>query len=239
MASCCRRLLVLTVATAAKATILGDGAPATIRAGSVHVEEGFAPAALVSDLRSDVAALSNAGLFGAAGSGGRAGAEDTLRSAEFCDPVHRNGDRSIGDFEAFVCLWERLDLVRQELATSLECELLPEMEVHYVRYPASGFYGRHLDDYEEDIFDVTHASRASRRRLSFICYLTDDGWTMADGGLLRAYDQGEDGQHEDHLPTGGKLVVFDSCRVEHEVLPTTRERVCLIGWFHEPASSYR
>ena len=40
--------------------ILGDGAPSTIRAGNVHVEENFAPAALVSDLRADVAALSAA-----------------------------------------------------------------------------------------------------------------------------------------------------------------------------------
>ena len=38
-----------------------------------------------------------------------------MRSATYCDPVARP-DRSIGDWEAFVCLWERLDMVREELA---------------------------------------------------------------------------------------------------------------------------
>ena len=115
---------------AAAASILHDSASSTLRSGGVHVEDGFAPSRLVTDIRADAAALSEAGLFSAAGSGGRAGHEDSLRSAAFCDPVHRNGDRSLGDFEAFVCLWERLDMVRQELASTLERELLPEMEVH-------------------------------------------------------------------------------------------------------------
>ena len=33
------------------------------------------------------------------------------------------------------------------------------------------------------------------------------------------------------LPQSGSLVLFDSKRVWHEVLPTLRERACLVGWF--------
>ena len=78
-----------------------------------------------------------------------------------------------------------------------------------MRYDKAGYYGRHLDDVEEDIFDVLAAPRASRRRLSFICYLTDEAWQESDGGILRAYDQRE-GLHEDHLPTRYAAAVLRS-----------------------------
>ena len=32
-------------------------------------------------------------------------------------------------------------------------------------------------------------------------------------------------------PEGGKLVMFESARMEHEVTPTKRERWVLAGWF--------
>ena len=34
-----------------------------------------------------------------------------------------------------------------------------------------------------------------------------------------------------------RAVLFDSQRVEHEVLVTQRERACLIGWFHSPTGA--
>ena len=232
-------MLQLLMLLSSTATVLHSTAAATLRSGEVHVEENFAPPMLVQDLRNDIDALSDAGGFSAAGSGGRAGEDDTLRSAQFCDPIQR--DRMMGDFEAFYCLWERLDIVRQELSSDMGCELLPEMEVHYVRYQQGGFYGKHLDDYVEEApalapaaLEASQAPRSSRRRFSFICYLSppDSEWAACDGGALRAYDQ-DGSAHVDHLPTSGKLVLFDSCAVEHEVLPTMRERTCLIGWFHE------
>lgn len=224
-------LIVLSVAHCA-ASLLRESAPATLASGGVHVEPAFAPSRLVSDLRADIAALDQAGFFSAAGSGGRAGSEDTLRAAEYADPIGR--PRSIGDFEALYCLWERLDMVRKELGGALGRELLPDMEIHYVRYDGlrGGYYGRHLDDVHDEAADLFE-NRSSRRRLSFICYLTppDADWSQSDGGIFRAFD--ELGGHQDILPTSGTLVVFDSCAVEHEVLPTRRERLCLIGWFHE------
>eukprot|EP00967_Tisochrysis_lutea_P056545 scaffold71430_cov31-Tisochrysis_lutea.AAC.2 len=238
-------------ATADGAQLLESGAVERVQRGAVHCERGFAPPALVSDLRADMDALAHAGLFSAAGSGGRSGYEDTLRSAEYCDPVGRL-ERSLGDFEAFFCLWERLDAVRQHLAMEMGCPFLPEMELHYVRYPPGGFFGRHVDDYESSTTaaqpagQVDAAGQGGRRAVSFICYLTppDAPWQEADGGQLRAFrvasDQNdEDGEEvwDDFSPDSGALVLFDSCRVEHEVLPTTKTRDCLIGWFHVTQST--
>jgi len=240
-----RLLISLAACHAASASVLGPGGADCVRDGGVHRERDFAPRALVVDVRADFASLAGAGLFGMAGSGGRSGDEDHLRSAEYCDPAGRP-DRAVGDWGAFFCLWDRLDALRQELATATGCPLLPEMELHYVHYPPGGFYGRHVDDYNYDPQAVAPADPAvdgGRRAISFICYLTppETPWQPADGGQLRAFAPGsaEGGEDdwEDVQPDSGSLVLFDSCRVEHEVLPTNRPRDCLIGWFHTPRST--
>ena len=213
--------------TGCTASVLEASAAESIRAGRVH-QESFAPPLLVNHLRADCAALDDEGYFQSAGSGGRAGAVDTMRSALYCDPVGR--DRSVGMWDAFFALWERLDAVRQELAVSLGLPLLEDMELHYVDYQRGGYYQRHVDD------DLQAAGAPSRRCVSFVLFLTpaDEPWEASDGGALRAYQA--DGVSQDHLPTSGSLALFDSCRVEHEVLPTTRSgRLCLIGWFHTTA----
>lgn len=99
---------------------------------------------------------------------------------------------------------------------------LREFEFHYARYPAGTFYKRHLDQFRSD----------SRRKLSVICYLNTD-WQETDGGQLALYLPAPDGKAEQQLtisPTGGRLVCFESGRLEHEVLPATRERLSITGW---------
>ena len=228
--SVARAMLAALISLTSVASILDPSAGTNILSGLVHRESDFAPPRLVNDLRTDVAALADAGFFNSAGSGGRAGSEDTMRSALYCDPISR--DRSIGDWFAFEALFERLDLVRQELEQAIGIELLPEFEIHYVHYDQSGYYQKHTDDSIELLDD-----RNSRRCVSFILYLTppEAPWPEDGGGELRAYV--EDGGHKDFLPLSGSLVLFDSCTVEHEVMPTNRKRTCLIGWFHTPAGN--
>ena len=137
-----RASLVVAIAST---TILDASAGARIRDRHVHCEDGFAPPRLVDDLRTDIVGLAEAGLFSSAGSGGRAGSADTMRSALYCDPIARS-DRAIGMWDAFFATWERLDMVRLELEESLGRTLLPEMEVHYVHYEHGGYYQRHVDD---------------------------------------------------------------------------------------------
>ena len=156
--------IMLALLTAPSGRVLAPGAAAAIQEGSLHFEAGFMPQRLVADLRQDAEACAEAGLFERAGSGDRAGAADHMRSAQYCDPIAR--DRGIGCFDAFYALWERLDMARQELSEELGLELAAEMEIHYVRYPAGGFYHRHVDD-ETQLLET----RPSRRAVSFICRL--------------------------------------------------------------------
>jgi len=67
--------------------------------------------------------------------------------------------------------------------------------------------------------------------ISCAIYLIQD-WTPADGGALRIYD---DELVRDVLPIAGTMVCFLSDRFEHEVLPATRERLALTGWFRRRA----
>jgi len=97
---------------------------------------------------------------------------------------------------------------------------LEEFECHFALYPPDSFYGRHLDRFADD----------SRRTVTCILYL-NNGWQPEDGGMLRIYLGPGEVPFEDVQPQGGTLVLFLSDAFEHEVLPSTRERLSLTGWF--------
>jgi SM-20-related protein len=77
--------------------------------------------------------------------------------------------------------------------------------------------------------DQFHA--VPHRIVTVILYL-NDAWMEADGGQLRMYFPQEDGSEriEDVLPVGGRLVVFLSEEIPHEVMPTQKERISITGW---------
>lgn len=102
--------------------------------------------------------------------------------------------------------------LNQELFLGLE-----DFECHFACYPPGACYQRHLDRFRDD----------DRRAVSVVAYLNED-WRTDQGGALRLYlDEGE----RDVLPEEGTLVVFLSGEVPHEVLPATRDRLSLAGWF--------
>lgn len=111
-----------------------------------------------------------------------------------------------------------LDTVRDFSAyLNRTCYLgITNQEFHYASYPAGTFYKRHLDRFQAD----------SSRKLSMICYLNQD-WKAEEGGQLRLYLSDNE---LDILPIGGRVVVFESDKIEHEVLPATRERRSVTGW---------
>ena len=98
---------------------------------------------------------------------------------------------------------------------------LRDCEFHYASYATGTFYKRHLDRFKTD----------SRRKLSVICYL-NHGWHTEDGGQLALYLTDIQGNERTELiePLGGRLVCFESERLEHAVLPATRQRLSLTGW---------
>jgi SM-20-related protein len=95
---------------------------------------------------------------------------------------------------------------------------LEDFESHFALYPPGAFYLKHVDRFRDD----------DRRTVSAVLYLNDD-WLPEHGGQLRMYL--DDGVEHDVVPIGGCLVVFLSGDIPHEVLPATRDRLSLTGWF--------
>lgn len=116
--------------------------------------------------------------------------------------------------------WTKVDEIRQ--AINRRCYLgLKSFEGHFARYPIGSFYIRHMDQFQQ----------VSYRLVTVIIYL-NDSWTPEDEGMLRMYLPQEDGSEKilDVLPKGGRLVVFMSGEIPHEVIPTKKERISITGW---------
>lgn len=71
------------------------------------------------------------------------------------------------------------------------------------------------------------------RRATAILYLNPD-WHPRDGGCLRIRPPSGS---RDVAPIGGRLVLFRSDCLLHEVLPTTRPRMAATAWFRGRASN--
>ncbi len=91
-------------------------------------------------------------------------------------------------------------------------------EFHYAVYPRGTFYKRHLDTFQND----------DRRKLSIVCYLNEANWPRENGGELTIYTENES---LDILPLPGRVVIFESQILEHEVkVVKESERMSITGW---------
>ena len=177
----------------------------------------FLPTTAVAALAADARQREAAGLFSTArvGRGAERDAQPDIRGDRILWL-----DQTSPDTPLHPC-WQALDVLRTTLNQTLLLGLF-SFEGHYAIYPAGAFYRRHRDRFRHD----------DARVLSCALYL-NDGWSVQDGGALRIHF--ENGTRRDVLPTGGTLVCFLSERFEHEVLPATRERLALTGWFRRRA----
>ncbi|AVR44721.1 oxidoreductase [Christiangramia fulva] len=94
-------------------------------------------------------------------------------------------------------------------------------EFHYALYPKGTFYKRHLDTFQND----------GRRKLSIVCYLNSEDWKPENGGELTIYF--DDNGREDQVnlyPFPGRLVIFESQELEHEVKAVEVPRLSITGW---------
>jgi SM-20-related protein len=175
------------------------------------VDEGFRKALLKEQTD-----LLNLGQFTKAAVG--KGDQKQVRAEIRSDEVLWMDSAALSPLQAI--FWEKVAEVQQVL--NRRCFLgLKSFEGHFARYPIGSFYKRHLDQFHA----VPH------RIVTIILYL-NESWTEADGGQLRMYFPQEDGSErvEDVLPLGGRLVVFLSEEIPHEVLPTRKERISITGW---------
>ncbi|WP_186758436.1 2OG-Fe(II) oxygenase [Echinicola salinicaeni] len=119
--------------------------------------------------------------------------------------------------------WDKIETLRREI--NQRCFLgLRSFEAHFSMYPPGSFYLRHLDQFQNVKYRV----------VTVILYL-NDSWSNEDGGALRMYLPSEGGNEEimDVYPEGGKLVVFMSGEIPHEVLTTNKTRISITGWIRD------
>ncbi len=114
---------------------------------------------------------------------------------------------------SFLVLADQLRLqLNRELFTALH-----DLEVHYAIYPPGGQYSAHLDQ----------LNSRSNRVISMVYYMNEN-WRSKWGGQLRIH---EAERYQDIEPLAGTLVLFRSDSILHEVLPTSRQRLSISGWF--------
>jgi SM-20-related protein len=187
-----------------------------IYSNSYVVVDNFVDEAFRMALLKEQTELLNKGQFTKAAIG--KGDQKQVRAEIRSDEVLWMDATSLSPLQAI--FWEKVAEVQQVL--NRRCFLgLKSFEGHFARYPIGSFYKRHLDQF--------HAE--PHRIVTIILYL-NESWTEADGGQLRMYFPQEDGSDrvEDVLPLGGRLVVFLSEEIPHEVLPTQKERISITGW---------
>lgn len=94
-------------------------------------------------------------------------------------------------------------------------------EFHYALYPEGTFYKRHLDTFQND----------GRRKLSMVCYLNKEDWKPENGGELTIYTKEHGKEAEvDIYPLAGRVVIFESQELEHEVKSVKVPRLSITGW---------
>jgi len=106
-------------------------------------------------------------------------------------------------------------------------------------YPKQAFYKKHVDGGYEDL--------NNGRKLSAVFY-ANEGWNSKDGGQLRMYKRRpnpfdvakgatpvtQDEVAEDIDPEGGRLVLFRSRDMPHEVIATKKKRYAISLWLMGP-----
>lgn len=93
-------------------------------------------------------------------------------------------------------------------------------ESHFAHYKPGDFYKLHFDAFKGE----------ANRRLSLVAYL-NPGWQLSDGGELVIYPPGAEKDPIKVIPLLGTLVVFLSEDFAHEVLPATKDRFSVAGWY--------
>ncbi len=98
---------------------------------------------------------------------------------------------------------------------------IADQEFHYAVYPPGTFYKRHLDTFQND----------NKRKLSIVCYLNDEDWQPEYGGELTLYHNNDGTETALNIyPVQGRMVIFESNILEHEVKPVKQERLSITGW---------
>jgi SM-20-related protein len=197
------------VATDAAIAQVCDG----IAADGHAVVTDFVPPPLVAALATTAGQRAAAGEFGPGGIGH--GERRVERGDIRGDRILWLDEHALSPPER--ALWDAIDALRVALNRVTFLGLFA-FEGHYALYPPGAFYRRHRDVFLDD----------DARVLSCVLYL-NQAWAATDGGALRIHLSGT--KSRDVMPVGGTLACFLAERYDHEVLPATRSRLSIAGWF--------
>lgn len=181
------------------------------------VQQDFLPAQDTALLRAECDIRWRGGDFRHAGVG--RGAELKIRPEVRSDHVHWL-DPTLPDTPQQQHYFAVMEGLRQAINRNLYLGLF-EFEAFFAVYPPGKFYQKHLDRF-----------RGSEERTFTAVFYLNDNWKEEEGGQLRLYlDDAGNGPYVDVLPQAGTLAVFITEGRWHEVLPATRERMSLTGFF--------
>ena len=97
---------------------------------------------------------------------------------------------------------------------------ISDSEIHFAKYEIGKFYRRHRDTFQAQ----------KGRVLSVIYYLNQD-WIPANGGNLIIYTNVDNIEIPITIaPLAGRLICFESAKLDHEVTETFKERLSVTGW---------
>jgi len=94
-----------------------------------------------------------------------------------------------------------------------------DYESHFAKYEIGDFYKKHVDAFKG----------RSNRVFTTVCYLN----TPTQGGELLIYSDSSNDIIAKVTPKAGTLVVFESERFPHEVMPAADIRYSIAGWFRK------
>jgi SM-20-related protein len=156
---------------------------------------------------------------------------DALRAARIGRGQDKTRDRSVrrdkiawlqGESAAQTELFQAFETIRCGLNQRLFLGL-KRFEAHYATYHPGDFYRKHVDSFH---------GRASRV-VSVVLYLNEN-WQAADGGTLQVFNRDSDLEICGHItPELGRMAVFMSEEIPHEVLPANRTRYSVACWFRQ------
>lgn len=172
------------------------------------------PADLMAGLRQEVKTLHCTDAMDSAGIG--RGTDHTRdRSVRRDQIAWLNGQTQVQS-----ALFELFEHIRSGLNQRLFLGL-KRFEAHYATYESGDFYRRHLDSFRG----------RSSRIISLVLYL-NEGWALTDGGLLQVFNRENPNEVcGSVLPEVGRVALFVSEDVPHEVLPAQRTRYSIACWF--------
>lgn len=135
------------------------------------------------------------------------------------------------DSLAWVTEWEKLESLKiyRSKIEKIKDELkenffltLRSFEAHFSFYSNGEFYLKHLDQHKE----------SRHRQVTTVLYLST--LKEGEGGELVLYDKDDKNKTLDIvIPKCGRLVVFFSAWLYHEVKPSFKNRYSLTGWLRD------